>query len=409
MKAIVPVAGNGTRLFPIGVTTPKALVPILGKPLIIWSLEKLQRTGIDEVIVVISGGVMGELIKNRVSELVSQHQQLASLTITFVIQKQQLGTAHVVQEAREHFSEGEEFIFIYGDDLYNQEVINQVVNSSDLIIAGQKVSDPEKWGILQTNDDGNLTSVIEKPSEPVGDLANIGCMKLSSRVFKLFEEVKISDRGEYELTDSLTLLAKESTIKVISNPGYWQPIGYPWHILEATQTLLPEFEITQAGKISENAHISGEVHLPESSEIKAGCVIEGTLVVGENTVIGPNAYICGTTVIGNNCHIGNNAEIESSVYGNNIAQKHFSYVGSSIIGSNVTIGAGTVASNIRHDKKTVKTVIKGNLTDTGLQKFGTVIGDNVRLGVNTSIYPGRKIWPDKTTRPGQTVDKDITD
>ena len=88
---------------------------------------------------------------------------------------------------------------------------------------------------------------------------------------------------------------------------------------------------------------------------------------------------------------------------------HLSYVGDSILGNHVNFAGGSITANIRHDHANVKTPIKGQLVDSGRLKLGAIIGDHVHLGIQTKIYPGRKIWPHKTTLPGQVVDKDIVE
>ena len=86
---------------------------------------------------------------------------------------------------------------------------------------------------------------------------------------------------------------------------------------------------------------------------------------------------------------------------------HGCYIGDSVIGENVDVGAGTIIANWRHDGKNVKSVVKSILTDTGRLKFGTVIGDNAKIGINTSIYPGRKVWPNAVTVPGENIRFDV--
>jgi NDP-sugar pyrophosphorylase family protein len=108
MKAILPVAGNGTRMYPLGVNTPKCLIPILNKPQLIWSLENMQQAGITEVVLVISAGKFGQQIRNFATNL---QLQFTNLKLNIAVQEQQLGTAHVVQMARDFFSPGEEFFF----------------------------------------------------------------------------------------------------------------------------------------------------------------------------------------------------------------------------------------------------------------------------------------------------------
>ncbi len=402
MKAILPVAGNGTRMYPLGITTPKALLPILNKPLILWSIEALQKNGVEEVIVVINSGEFGEQIKNYFNAT-----PIHGIKLQFAVQDKQLGTAHVVQMAKDFFEPNEEFLYINGDDLYGPKNIEQVMHTKGLAVTGMKVKDPEKWGIFQVNPEGNLVHVFEKPSEHVGDLAAIHCMKLDARVFTLFDQLTPTSRGELEITDTLNLLATQSPIKVLTSNDYWLPIGYPWHILEAAEALLPKIHSQIDGIVEANVTINGNVVLPKSSTIKSGSYIEGNVVIGENTTIGPNAYVRGNVAIGDDCKVGFGVELKSSVIGNNTKIPHLSYVGDSILGKAVNFAVGSVTSNWRHDKKNIFTPVKAQMIDTGREKFGAVIGDNVMLGANTLIYPGRKIWPGKTTLPGQVVDKDI--
>jgi NDP-sugar pyrophosphorylase family protein len=230
---------------------------------------------------------------------------------------------------------------------------------------------------------------------------------LNTRVFELFDQLKVSPRGEYELTDTLQLLVKETKIKLLATTDYWIPIGYPWHILEAVEYFVPKIESQIEGTVEENVTIKGKVILPKSSTIKAGTYIEGNLIVGENSTIGPNAYLRDNVVVGSNCKVGFAVELKNSVIGSGTQIPHLSYLGDSILGNNVNFAGQSMATNFRHDSANIKTPIKGVMTDTGRMKFGTVIGDNAMLGANTVIYPGRKIWPGKTTLPAQTVDRDV--
>ena len=407
MKALLPVAGSGTRMYPLGVTTPKCLIQILNKPLIVWSLEALAQNGINEVVVVVSAGKFGKMIQDFLHNDLAQYPSMADVKIEIAIQEQQLGTAHVVQAAKDHFQPGEQFIFLYGDDLYGPGNVAQVVKHDGLSVTGQKVSDPEKWGIFQADADGNLIKVWEKSTELVGDLANIGMMKLDTRVFDLFDQLKVSPRGEYELTDSLQLLAQIEKVRVFATVDYWIPIGYPWHILEAAEYFLPKIESKVEGEVEENVTIEGKLILPKSSKILAGTYISGNVMVGENVIIGPDAFLRQNVVIGDNSRIGFAVQIKNSVIGHETKVANHNNIADSVIGNNVNFSSHSATANWRHDEAAVQTPVKGQMVSTGRRKFGSVIGDNVRLGINTVIYPGRKIWPNQTTKPGDIVDKDL--
>lgn len=185
-------------------------------------------------------------------------------------------------------------------------------------------------------------------------------------------------------------------------------ISYPWEFLQLNADVLnamPEQKIL--GEVSPLASIDGNLHLGAGSRILPGVVIEGNVVIGENCRIGPNAYIRGSTSIGNHCVVGNAVEIKNSLIYSHTSIAHLSYVGDSILGSHVNLGAGTILSNHRHDGKNHRCWVNGQLIDTGRSKLGAIIGDGVKTGIHTMIYPGRKIGKGRTTLPGAIVDKDL--
>jgi bifunctional UDP-N-acetylglucosamine pyrophosphorylase/glucosamine-1-phosphate N-acetyltransferase len=115
----------------------------------------------------------------------------------------------------------------------------------------------------------------------------------------------------------------------------------------------------------------------------------------------------GSGSIGDHCHIGQAVEIKNSIILSHTSIGHLSYVGDSVIGHKVNFGAGTITSNLRHDGKNHRTTVGDQLIDTGRRKFGAIVGDHVHTGINTSIYPGRKLHPHTSTRPGDIVKKDL--
>ncbi len=122
--------------------------------------------------------------------------------------------------------------------------------------------------------------------------------------------------------------------------------------------------------------------------IKSGVIFEGKCIIGKNCVIGPNSFFRGNVIIGDNTKVGNACEIKNSIILNNSSISHLSYIGDSVIGSNVNIGAGTVCSNFRLDEKEIFIKLKNKVYKTGLKKFGSIIGDNSKIGANTVLNPG---------------------
>ncbi|MCK5018001.1 MAG: hypothetical protein KAS32_13175, partial [Candidatus Peribacteraceae bacterium] len=179
----------------------------------------------------------------------------------------------------------------------------------------------------------------------------------------------------------------------------------PWDLLTVNQRVLSEIKGKNKGKVKQHVVINGQVSIGKGTIVMPGTHIEGPVAIGKNCVIGPNAHIRPNTSIGDNVKFG--GEVVNSIIMDNTTAKHNCYIGHSVIGENVNIAAGTITSDYRHDGKNHFTIIKGKKIDTGLRKIGAFIGDNVCTGINTSIYPGRKIWPNLSTLPGEVVTKDL--
>lgn len=184
-------------------------------------------------------------------------------------------------------------------------------------------------------------------------------------------------------------------------------IKYAWDLLKINESIIAGLhENLIEGQVYESAVIEGKVQIGKGTKILPGVYIEGNAIIGENCKIGPNCYIRGNTFIGDNCHIGQSVEIKNCLIMDKTNVGHLSYVGDSVLGTRVNFGAGTTVSNLRHDNSNHHSMVQGKLVNTGRRKFGVVIGDGVHTGINTSFYPGRKVWPGMTTLPGEVVSKD---
>jgi bifunctional UDP-N-acetylglucosamine pyrophosphorylase/glucosamine-1-phosphate N-acetyltransferase len=185
-------------------------------------------------------------------------------------------------------------------------------------------------------------------------------------------------------------------------------IRYPWDLLAANESYISSLRDNHIeGEIHPSAVIEGLIHLGPGTRILPGVYIEGNVVIGANCKIGPNCYLRGNTSIGDGCHIGQSVEIKNCLILSHTNVGHLSYVGDSVLGENVNFGAGTTVSNLRHDGKNHRSMVNGELIDTGRRKFGCIVGDGVHTGIQTTIYPGRKLWPTTSTRPGEIVQQDI--
>lgn len=392
MKCVILCAGKSTRTYPLTIERPKPSISLLGKTLLEHNLDNMQGL-VEEAVIVVGHG------KEKIKTLLGD--QYGNIRISYAEQDVAKGTGHALLQAEEFVKNEDKFLVLMGDNLYPREAIKECV-SYGISALGQKVPNPEDYGIFLT-EGGFLKDIEEKPKDPKSDLANTGLFVLNDRVFDILRQIKPSIRGEYELTDAIREMIKKVRIRCFYTKE-WIPVVYPWHILELNQKLLAKMKGEVKGEIEKNVTIKGEVHIGKLTLVKSGTYIEGPAFIGDNCTIGPNAYIRPNTTIGNNVRF--RGEVVNSVIMDGTTAKHFCYIGHSVIGENVNIAAGTVTADFRHDGKNHVTVIKGKRIDTGLRKLGAFIGDNVRTGINTTIYPGRKIWPNLSTLPGEIVERD---
>ena len=184
---------------------------------------------------------------------------------------------------------------------------------------------------------------------------------------------------------------------------------YPWDILRLNELLVSRLDRSDIrGDLSPHAHIDGTLVLGEGSRVLPGVYIEGKVIVGSNCKIGPNCYIRGNTSIGDHCHIGQAVELKNCLIGSHTNVGHLSYVGDSVLGDHVNFGAGTITSNLRHDGGNHRSLVGPDIIDTGRRKLGAIVGNHTHTGIHTAIYPGRKLGPGSSTRPGAVVSSDLT-
>jgi len=144
------------------------------------------------------------------------------------------------------------------------------------------------------------------------------------------------------------------------------------------------------GKIEDGAFLADEmIFIGEGTVVESGAYIKGPTIIGKNCQIRQGAYIRGGVITGDNCVIGHATEVKNSIFLNKAKAAHFAYVGDSILGNNVNLGAGTKLANLKIDTSMVKVIDANNQKhDSGLKKLGAILGDNVEIGCNAVTSPG---------------------
>lgn len=173
--------------------------------------------------------------------------------------------------------------------------------------------------------------------------------------------------------------------------------NYPWEVLPYIKdyiiTLGNNLDKDNYTEIEDHIRVGSNVEIDKLSTIIAPCIID------DNTIIRPGAYIRGNAIIGKNCVIGNSTEIKNAIIFDNCQLPHYNYIGDSILGYHVHLGAGVILSNLKNDGTNIDIKYKGKKVSTGMRKMGSVIGDSTEVGCNSVLYPGTIIGKNTNIYP----------
>ena len=408
LKGVVLAAGIGKRLRPITETRPKALVPILGKKLIEYPMNFLKLFGLEEIVVVV--GYMAECVEAELTKLCEE----LNLHCVFTKQEQELGTGHALKIALKKVG-GEDVVLVYGDlflDPAASRKLRQVVDkvkSRDMVVGVIKVDDVSRYAYVKVVN-GVVKELVEKPKVRQPGYANAGVYFIPSKHLELVEQLEISPRGEYELTD-LVVNAVRRNERVYTfelEQDEWMDVGLPWLIIEANKLALNKWgKKLILGDVEPTATIKGPVIIEENARVRGSTYIMGPAYIGRDADVGPNSFIRPYTVICEGARIGFSVEVKESVVFEDVHAAHLAYIGDSVVAEHVNLGAGTKLANLRFDGKNVKVTIEGKRIDSGRRKLGAIIGGYVKTGINVSIMPGVRIGSYSIIYPGVTVYRDV--
>ncbi len=182
---------------------------------------------------------------------------------------------------------------------------------------------------------------------------------------------------------------------------FFDPADAPWNWLRAIPAALASLPRAEpwAG-LPPSVRIEGEVHLAPDVKLPAYCTIIGPAWIGPGVEIRPGAFIRGNVIVGAGAVLGNACEFKNCLLMDGVQVPHFSYVGDSILGNKAHLGAGAICSNLRLDQKPVAVRTPERVHETGLRKFGAILGDAAEVGCNAVLNPGSVLGPRALVAPG---------
>lgn len=398
MKTLLLLAGQSKRFWPLA---EKPLFPIAGKALIAHVVDRLKEGGCTDITLV--GG------KHNLEEV----RQLFPGLPTIEQEDLSLGMRGAMFSALPHVG-SEPVLVVSSNDIVEPSAYQSVIKAGEKkggAILAQRVKTYFPGGYLSV--EGNrVTGIVEKPGEgkEPSDLVTIVCHYHSdpALLLKLLKDVSSTKDDGYER--ALAEIFKEKDYEAVPYEGGWQAVKYPWHLLQVLPMMLSGIKapsIHATATVHPTAVIEGNVVLEEGVRVLPHAVIVGPTTIGKHSIIGNNALVRGSSV-GEHCVVGYNTEAKSSVLSHHVWM-HSTYIGDSVIGENVSFGAGTVTGNLRLDEGEISSFINDQKIPTGLNKFGTAIGNGCRVGIRVGINPGVKIGAGTFVGSGAIISEDIPD
>lgn len=400
MIAVLIFAGRSKRFWPL---SEKNLFPVCGTTLLEEQVRRLKAGGVEEIFL-----VAGEHNKTEARRLMPGLRVIEQEDLD-------LGMRGALLSALPKCGKGPVMVVSANDVIEPQayrDLLKKSMRMKGGLILARKVSSYFPGGYLSVKG-SRITGIVEKPvpgTEP-SDLINIVAHVHASAplLLKALRSVRPTRDDGYENALSQLLFGKH-IYEAVPYKGLWQPVKYPWHLLSLLQILLPSKGrpmIHRSAAIHKTAVIEGPVVLGKNVRVFAHATVMGPCTIGDGTIIANNVLVRGSS-IGRNCVIGYNTEVARSILGNDV-WTHSSYIGDSVFGNNISLGAGTITGNLRLDEEEITSLVGGKPAPTELRKLGAIVGDGCRTGIHTCMAPGTKIGMGSFINSMTLVTADIPD
>jgi glucose-1-phosphate thymidylyltransferase len=322
MKAIIPVAGIGSRLRPHTHTQPKSLIPVAGKPILAHIVDELIHQGITDLIFII--GYMGDKIEKYVT---SHYPKVNS---QFVIQTSGKGTAHALWLTKEMVKPEEEMLIVFGDTIFKAN-LKEILASEYTTLGVKKVEDPRDFGVAELDEEGFILKLVEKPRIPKSNLALVGVYKIK-RAGYLFDAIQyvlennIKTLDEYNLTDVLMHMIKTGERMNTFKVENWFDCGKKDILLETNAILLKE----------------GGFKKPDAKQY-VNTIIIPPVFIGKDSLV-------SNSIIGPFVSIGEKAIVDYAIIKNSIigpySQLEYANLQNSIIGNDASLKGSPLSLNL---------------------------------------------------------------
>ena len=365
-------AGEGRRCRPLTQTRSKVMLPVGNRPFMEHVILALAENGIRDLYIVVG------YQKERVMDYFEDGLDFG-VKITYLEQNELLGTAHALRKAEAYVNE--EFIVVNGDNLIDARAVKELISAKgDNVILAALRQHSGDYGVLMVEQE-RVKAIIEKPGRPCSGILNTGAYKFSPAIFEDLRHTPISERGSYELTETVSqMIADGKEIVPQISKGIWADAIFAWDLINANNLALGMTDTEIAGEVEEGVRIKGPVEVGEGSIIRSGSYLVGPVCIGEDCDIGPGATILPSTSVGDSARIGSHSVVRNSIIMNDVRIGSGTIISDSVIGASCTLGDQLVI-------ETGPCVVE---VEEAFQRaeFGAIFADDVIAGSRVLASPG---------------------
>jgi NDP-sugar pyrophosphorylase family protein len=400
MQVVILAAGENSRFFPLNATQNKGAISLLGKPLIVRTLESLKTHGATSVIIVIGHRDEAEGgLKERVETAA------VDIPITFVSLEAGQGMGNALLAAKDHLEE--RFAVIGPYQINAGELLEKMWRlSPHNVLSIATTNEPWNYGIV-TLDGDRITGVVEKPTAGT-EPSNFKLLSIYVLNQNYLKNLVAAAPEHYSFEVALNQLFQQESVPALKIDDNPLTLKYAWHIFDVVNRLFTEMPsfTSPTAKVAETAVIDeshGPVFIEAGAVVGHAAKVVGPCYLGKNTLVGDFSFVRGS-VVEEKAQVGANTEVVRSVLFEG-STLHYGYLADSILGRKVKVGAGLITANKRLDRQNIQMHIKDAKIDAGRNALGIIVGDKASLGIRVSTMPGICIAAESQIYPGVTLTK----
>jgi len=387
LKAVILAAGEGRRCRPLTQTRSKVMLPVGNRPFMEHVIRALAANGVKDLYVVV--GYQKERVMDHFEDGVN-----FGVNITYIEQSELLGTAHALRKAEPYLDE--EFLVVNGDNLVDTRAIKELISAKgeNVILAAIRPHTGD-YGVLKVEQQ-RVTAIIEKPGRPCAGILNTGAYKFSPAIFEELSRTPISERGSYELTQTISQMIDEG-IEILCrvSKGIWSDAIFAWDLLNANSLALSMNDSRVLGEVEDGAKIRGPVEIGEGSIVRSGSYLVGPISIGKDCDIGPNATILPSTSIGSSVRVASHSEIRNSILMDGARIGSGTIVSDSVVGESCILGDHLVIETGASVVEVEEAFYRAD--------FGAILADDVVAGSRVLISPGTVVGTGARIGSGATI------